>query len=229
MTDNTATLPAELIPFARAKLEAETRKLTAEAVAAEAYQIRAQIAAEQAKFDQRVSHASDSYNHIYNFVGAVERSSVFDCQYALSRWHRMDPAKPIEIVFHSPGGGVFDGMALFDYIQHLRRGGVTVNTSTRGMAASMGGILLQAGEYRTMGRESHILIHEIGSVVMGKLSAVKDETAFMQKLSDRVVDIFVERTGGKLSARTIKTKWKKTDWWIDSSEALALNLVDEVV
>ena len=223
------TIPDELVPFERAKLEAETRKLTAEAIAAEAYQIRAQIAAEQAQFDQRVAHASDSWNHVYNFVGAVDKNSVFECQYALSRWHRMDPAKPIEIVFHSPGGSVFDGMALFDYIQHVRRGGVTINTSTRGMAASMGGILLQAGDYRTMGRESHILIHEIGSVVVGKLSAVKDEAAFMQRISDRVVDIFVERTGGKLSARTIKSKWKKTDWWISSDEALALNLVDEVV
>lgn len=222
MTD----FPEVLIPFEQARLEAETRKLLAEALTAEADQRRTEIRAQQDEISWLHSQASDAANRIYNFVGAVTASAVESCQHALSIWHRAYPGEPIEIVFNSPGGGVFDGMALFDYIQFLRRSGHQVTTTCSGMAASMGGILLQAGDHRVMGKESYVLIHEVSTGFRGKVGELKDEMAFLEKMSERVIKIFTERS--KLTAPQIRRKWNKTDWWLDSDECLKLGLVDEV-
>ncbi len=95
-----------------------------------------------------------------------------------------------------------------------------------GMAASMGGILLQAGDKRVIGSESVLLVHEISFGAGGKIGEVEDEVAFAKMLTQRVLKIFANRT--KMTARQIDAKWKRKDWWMDSDEALKLGFVDEI-
>ncbi len=73
---------------------------------------------------------------MYAFNDPVSSSSVGACISQLNIWTRTDPGCDIEIIFNSPGGGVIDGMALYDYLQTLRRAGHKLTTVTFGMAAS---------------------------------------------------------------------------------------------
>lgn len=170
--------------------------------------------------------ASDDENRVYQFAGAVTESSVKSCITALTRWHRLDPGCDITIVFNSPGGSVIDGFALWDYLTYLKAEGHYLTTVCQGMAASMGGILLQAGHTRIMGAESVLLVHEISFGVGGKMGEIEDEVAFAKMLTKRVLNIFAKRTN--LTADQIARRWARKDWWLNSDESLRLGFVDQI-
>lgn len=226
------------------KYAAEAAKFQAEAdraaLEARQYAISVQDAEIDLRQKQRIEEellALDAYNYVYRFSDTVEGSSVKTCIDKLTYWHRTHPERPVQVVFNSPGGDVFAGMDLFDFIQELRQDGQQVNTHGRGHMASMGGILLQAGETRSMGRESYILIHEVSTWAMGKVGEIEDEVEFLKKISERVVNIFADRArlAGQNGTATnpitpaqLKKNWNRKDWWVDSTEALKLGIVDEV-
>jgi len=222
------------------KAQAEARKALAEAMKTEHEAEVARIEADEARYalkkveinferdkEKRQRELADNtYHHIYYFNSAVNSTSVKECMEELAYWHRSCPDCDIEIIFFSPGGSVIDGMALFDYIQQIRTQGHHVITTCLGYAASMAGILLQAGDQRVMGKESYILIHEVSFGAGGKIGEVEDEVAFVKKIQSRVLDIFAARS--KLSKSAIARKWRRKDWWLDSTEALKLGFVDEL-
>jgi ATP-dependent protease ClpP protease subunit len=90
----------------------------------------------------------------------------------------------------------------------------------------MGSILLQAVDHRIVGSKADILIHEISSVNVGKLSEMEDEMEFLNRLADRALDIYADRS--TLTKTQIKRRWKRKDWWLDAEEAVELGFADEI-
>lgn len=180
----------------------------------------------QEKRDEEL--AADKYHHVYRFSGAVDNSSAEKCLDQLNRWRRTEEPGEVEIVFYSPGGSVLAGMALFDFITEMRQEGWHFTTICRGYAASMAGILLQAGDVRVCGPESYILIHEISSGAVGKVGELEDEVEFVKLIQQRVNDIFVERSAGKVTGAKLRAMYRRKDFWLDSAKALKLGIVDEV-
>lgn len=219
VADNVATLEGLKFAAEAKKLEAETRAAVAAAEAAE-------IKLEKEREDRDFRLTADRYHHVYRFTKDVSESSVAACLAQLAQWDRLSPDCDMEIVFTSPGGNVIDGMALFDFIQQMKRAGHKVTTSALGEAASMAGILLQAGDVRVMGKETWILIHQATFGTIGSTYEVEDELEFVKKIQKRILAIFVARSN--LTEGQIKRRWHRKDWWIDSDEALKLGLVDEV-
>lgn len=172
--------------------------------------------------------ARDRYHHTYSLTGGIDGDTISRCISQLARWRRTEEPTSIELVINSPGGSVIAGMTLFDYISQMRKEGWYFTTNAYGYAASMGGILLQAGDKRVMGPEAYILIHEVSSIALGKVSEMEDEMEFLKKIQKRVVQIFVSRAKGKISETVFKKNWTRKDWWLDSAEALRLGIVDEV-
>lgn len=222
------TLHNDLVQYEQKRLEAETRKLLAEAAESEASAGIVNLSLEAAARDHAEAAAADFRNHIFHFAGPVNSASVAQCQRTLAAWSRLAPGCDIEIVFNSPGGSVVDGMALWDYLEHVKTKGHKLTTVCRGYAASMGGILLQAGSHRVIGSESYLMIHEISAGTGGKIGEIQDAVKFYEKICERVVNLFVTRSGGKCSRATFVKNWKRQDWWLDSHEALKLGFVDEI-
>lgn len=214
-----AKRPKTKADLERAKLEADIREATAKAKVHE-WNLKA------LKDSDDDDKATDASNLVYNFDSDVNGTSVRNCKKALAFWARRYPKCEITIVFDSPGGSVIDGLALFDFIQEIKRQGVTVNTVCLGMAASMGGILLQAGDTRRIGKHGWVLIHEVSSGAFGKASEMEDELKFVRRLQDQLVGILAERS--TMTATAIKRRWKRQDWWLDSEQAVALGFADEV-
>lgn len=222
--------------------EAEDYRSNALKNLAEAEQMKYQtisdrLAAEEAERDAREKLAGNKYHHKYNFTSAVDAESSQALMDTMEIWSRNEPKCDMEIVFSSPGGSVIDGMALFDFIQGIRKKGHKVTTGAIGYAASMAGILLQAGDVRWIGREAYILIHEVSFGAGGKMGEVEDEVKFVKKIQNRVLDIFTKRCAdaGKNKTATkplgkaqIASRWERKDWWIESDEALMWGFVDEV-
>ena len=117
-------------------------------------------------------------------------------------------------------------MAFFDYLQDLKANGHKLTTVAQGMAASMAGILLQAGDVRVIGHESYLLIHQVQAGMMGSFGDLQDRMKWLEIVQDRILDIFATRS--KMPRAKIKVNWTRTDWWIDSAKALEYGFVDEV-
>jgi len=183
--------------------------------------------------------APDKFHRIYRFSSVVSEASYKACASQLYTWSRLDGdnPQPMTIIFLSPGGSVIDGLALFDTIQELRRKGHHITTSTYGYAASMAGILLQAGDERVMSRESWLLIHEASFMAAGKIGDVEDTVEWVKRIVDRVAEIFSDRSlqakrAGTaqvaLSKAAIKRRMRRKDWWISAPEAVKLGLCDKI-
>ncbi len=219
---------------------AEARKTEAEALKTELECKRAEIDLKKAQDDYQIKHmslekeierrvkdkAQDDENFLYRFNGEVSGSTVRGCIQKLTEWHRISPKCDIEIIFSSPGGSIIDGFELFDHIQQLRNEGHHITTGTLGYAASMAGILLQAGDTRWVGQQAWLMIHRAAFGAYGKTFEIEDEVKFIKRIEERILDIFTSRS--KLTTNKIKRNWDRKDWWISADESIDLGLVDEV-
>ncbi len=206
---------------------AQMRRENAEAAAVELTLRRAEM--DFTKYERQFKEdlTADKYYHLYPFNGQVSESSVKSCMEQLNKWVRLsEDDLDIEIVFNSPGGSVIDGMALFDFIQMIRKMGHKVTTTSIGMAASMAGILLQAGDVRAMGAEGWLMIHEASFGASGSMGQVEDTVEWVKMIQKRILNIFAARS--KLSVAQLDRRWKRKNWWISSDEALKLGLIDEI-
>lgn len=221
-----AIAEAERIRAETLKLRAETREAEAKAKIAEDEAVVQAMRREMRELEWKLEMSHNRWNHVYLFDQPVRPDSAKACMDQLTVWERTEPGCALEIRFLSPGGSIIDGMALYDYIQRLRRAGHKVTTVAYGMAASMAGILLQAGDVRIMTKESWLLIHEASFVAGGSMGNVEDTVEWVKKIQQRILAIFAERS--HLTKRQVEARWKRKDWWLSSDEALALGLVDEV-
>jgi ATP-dependent Clp endopeptidase proteolytic subunit ClpP len=225
----------------RAEAEAENWRAQTSKLAIEEEEARADSRTAEARADMmglelrkqlhsdRAWQANDIFNHRYTFDTQVNLNTVNTCLDVLKFWEKNDDTPgEIEFVIVSPGGDIYAGLYLFDYIQTMRRKGWKFTTIAYGIAASMGGILLQAGDVRAMAAESLLLIHEASTWTAGKPGEIEDDMERIKKWQERIVDLFVKRSGGKITATKFKAGWKRKDWWLTSDEALALGLIDEI-
>jgi ATP-dependent Clp endopeptidase proteolytic subunit ClpP len=209
------------------ELEAlEAQRLRAEIAKTKAETRRTEQLYQRDELYHRRDLADASEHRVLTFYGEVGPASVAKALTELGIWARRDPGSEIKIIFNSPGGSVLDGLALFDYLRELVADGHRITTVGMGMAASMGGILLQAGTHRVLAPNAYMLIHEISSLAWGGASELEDEVAFVKRLQDRILDILAERS--TMTRQQIARKWKRKDWWLDAPEALRLGFVDEV-
>lgn len=136
--------------------------------------------------------------------------------------------KPITIILNSPGGDVFDGLLLFDTVRAMREDdGIEFTVKVRGLAASMGSILSQAGDVRIISRNSWLMIHEPSTITWGKAGDIKREADLMVKLHKQLSALLAERSA--LTIAEVIRKSTDKDWWLPAAEAHALGFFDEVV
>lgn len=233
-------LKAEIVKL---NAEAEAARLTANAAVlkaeAESDEIRqktarARIDLEREDWKRRKELLADEFFHVYRFDSDVSASSVDACRKQLTGWERnaSDPLR-VTIRINSPGGSIFDGFDLIDHIQGMQSRGHVIDTHAYGMAASMGGVLLQIGNTRKMGPSAHVLIHEAQFRTGGKTGDVEDELILVRMLQDRILDLYADRakTSGAakpMSRATIRQRWSRRDWWLSAEECLRYGFVDEV-
>lgn len=231
---------AELRTSSAEERKANARKLTAEAVKAETEARKELANAEivelelaKKRYEEQKRLAADEHHYVYRFGTEVSSETVTSCLDRLSVWHRMEPDCEITIVLNSPGGSVIDGMVLFDGIVELRRAGHRVITKAQGEAASIAGILLQAGDERVMSAESWLMIHQASYIAIGSHYKVEDMVRWVDRVQDRILRIFASRASASkakqpASQAFIKRNWTRKDWWIDADEALKYGFIDRI-
>lgn len=209
-----------------ARTNAEAAKFLAEAREADAKARVAELEASHKERQRAEADAADVHHHVYRFNSEVTESSCEKAISKLTEWHRLDPGCDIEVIFYSPGGSVIDGFTLFDHLRWLSSMGHKITTGCTGMAASMGGVLMQAGDHRWSSGQAWYMIHRAAFGAIGKTFEVEDRVEWIKRIEDRIVAIFVARS--HLTRQKILKQWDRRDWWITADEAKELGLVDEI-
>ena len=136
-----------------------------------------------------------------------------------------NPKKEISMYINSPGGVVTSGMAIYDTMQFVRP---AVATLCIGQAASMGSLLLCAGEkgMRYSLPNARILLHQPSGGFQGQASDIERHAEDIIKMKRRLNDIYVRHTGQDYA--TIE-KTLDRDYFLSAEDARAFGIVDEVI
>ena len=136
-----------------------------------------------------------------------------------------DPDKDIYMYINSPGGSVYDGLGIFDTMQHVKP---DIHTVCVGLAASMGAFLLAAGTKgkRSSLRHSRIMIHQPLGGARGQASDIRIQADEILYLKERLNTELSERTGKDYE--TIKEDTDR-DFYMSPNEAVEYGLIDTVL
>lgn len=136
-----------------------------------------------------------------------------------------DPTKDISFYINSPGGSVYDGMAIYDTMQYIKP---DVQTIGIGLQASMGAFLLSSG---TKGKRfvlpnSRVMIHQPSSGTRGKATDMEIDLRETIRIKELLSEILAKNTGQKVAK--VKNDMER-DFWMDAKEAVSYGIADKVI
>ncbi|MGD8374251.1 MAG: ATP-dependent Clp protease proteolytic subunit [Candidatus Woesebacteria bacterium] len=136
-----------------------------------------------------------------------------------------DPKKDIQLYINSPGGSVYDGLAINDTMQYIKP---DVQTICVGLAASMGAYLLSAGAKgkRFALPHSRIMVHQPSSGTRGTVTDMQIDLEESLRLKKELNQMLAKNTGqtlGKIEQDV------ERDLWMSAKEANAYGIIDKVI
>jgi ATP-dependent Clp protease, protease subunit len=135
-----------------------------------------------------------------------------------------DPDKDVQLYINSPGGAVTAGLAIYDTMQYVR---TPVSTICIGQAASMGAILLAAGQKgkRFALPNTRVMIHQPIGGARGQATDIEIQAREIRHMKDVLTDILVQATG---KSREDITHDIDRDFYMSATQAKDYGLIDEV-
>jgi ATP-dependent Clp protease protease subunit len=136
-----------------------------------------------------------------------------------------DPKADISLYINSPGGSVYDGLAIFDTMNFIKP---DVATYGIGLQASMGAFLLSSGAKgkRFLLPNSRVMIHQPSAGTQGKVSDMEISLRESLRIKKLLHETLAKNTGQTL-ARIDKDADR--DYWMDAKEAVSYGLADKVI
>ncbi len=136
----------------------------------------------------------------------------------------VDSERDISIYLNTPGGSVYAGLGIYDTMQFI---GSRVATICTGMAASMGAVLLVAGEkgMRAALPHSRVMIHQPLGGIQGQASDIEITAREILKLKDELYQIISDHSGQTMDK--IRQDADR-DYWMTANEALEYGMIDKV-
>jgi ATP-dependent protease ClpP protease subunit len=154
--------------------------------------------------------------HIYNEIGYFGVSAS-DFVRDLA-----DVDGPLEVHLNSPGGEVFDGIAIYNAL--IARKNVTVVID--GIAASIASVIAMAGNPVLMARQSQVMIHEGFTMAAGSAQDFRDFAEQLDRTSNNIAEIYAEHTGRPAEYwRTLM----QAETWFTAEEAIEAGLADRLL
>jgi ATP-dependent protease ClpP protease subunit len=131
-------------------------------------------------------------------------------------------AAEISLFINSPGGEVFDGLAIHNALRSHR---ARVMVQVDSLAASIASVIAMAGDRIVMSPHSQMMIHDAQGVSCGSPDELREYADFLDRQSDNIAAVYAERAGGT------KAQWRKrmqAESWYFADEAVEAGLADEV-
>ncbi|WP_430009854.1 head maturation protease, ClpP-related [Methylophaga lonarensis] len=132
-------------------------------------------------------------------------------------------ADTIKVRINSPGGSVFEGMAIYNALADSKR---HVITQVDSLAASMASVIAMSGKERLMYKSAQLMIHNPWTIMMGDHRDFNHEADLLESIRDQLAEIYVQVSGQ--SMETIQ-QWMDDTTWMTGSKALENKFVTEVL
>lgn len=133
--------------------------------------------------------------------------------------------KPIKLYIDSYGGYVYQCFGLLGIIQKSK---IPVHTIVTGCAMSCGFLIAISGHKRFGYEKATYMYHQVSSATWGKAKDMEEDIIETVRLQKMIEEHTLEHT--KISAKKLAQVYKgKRDWFIDSTEALKLKVIDELI
>jgi ATP-dependent Clp protease, protease subunit len=133
----------------------------------------------------------------------------------------------INILLNSPGGDVIETLALIDYMKSQEVQGIKFNIIVRGSAMSAAALLLTCGTgLRAASKHSKIMVHQLSTVAVGKLSDVKSNARFSEELENDCNQLMAE------NSKMDKEYWEgisSSDYFMSAEKALECGIIDKII
>ena len=136
-----------------------------------------------------------------------------------------NPDEDIKLYINSPGGSIYDGLAIYDTMNFIKP---DVQTIGIGLQASMGAFLLSAGAKgkRAILPNARVMIHQPSSGTRGKITDQEIDLKEGLLLKEKLAQILVKNSGQKLEK--LKNDMER-DYWMSAEEAVEYGLVDKII
>ncbi len=132
--------------------------------------------------------------------------------------------KPLYLHIFSPGGCVYSGLSLYDFINEYKKK-IPVITVVEGMCASAATFFSVIGTKRYISPSGHMLIHQLSTMFGGNFEQVQDEYINSKKLMDKIMNIYNTHT--KIDKKKLPNMLKH-DLNFEASECIKYGLVDGI-
>ena len=174
--------------------------------------------------------AFDIYSRLLNeriiFLGEdVNEHTANSVVAQLLHLAHVDPQADISLYINSPGGSVYDGMAIYDTMNFIKP---DVATYGIGLQASMGAFLLSSGAKgkRFCLPHAKVMIHQPSSGTHGKVTDMEIDMKETLEVKEMLAKIMAKNTGQKLAK--VKSDMER-DYWMTPDEAVKYGLIDKVL
>ena len=156
---------------------------------------------------------------IYGIIGEGDNNA----KTFLKRFQELEKtASRINIRIHSPGGSVFEGLAIFNALKASK---CVIHTYNDGAAASMAAMILLAGNIIHMAKGSLLMLHNVSSGEYGNAEQMRKAADTMEKYDTIITDLIAQRSGK--SVEFIKANWMNfEDNYFTPDEAMEAGLID---
>ncbi len=131
-------------------------------------------------------------------------------------------AKRLTVRLNSPGGSVWEGLALANL---LRSHSAHVTVVVDGIAASIASVIMLAGDEVVMGKQAQAMIHDAIGLTVGNPADHREMADLLDKQSDNIAAAYRDRAGGRIDSWRRKMK---AETWFSAEEAVAAGLADRV-
>ena len=136
-----------------------------------------------------------------------------------------DPEREINVYINSPGGIVYDGLAMYDTIRHVKNDVSTINV---GLAASAAALLLSAGKNgkRYALPNSYTMIHQVLGGIEGQQTDIEITAKHMLRLREQYAKALAENSKKPLEQ---VQKDIERDNWMNAEESVEYGIIDEIM
>tara|TARA_A200000159_G_scaffold159924_1_gene179260 strand:+ start:10555 stop:11223 length:669 start_codon:yes stop_codon:yes gene_type:complete len=181
------------------------------------------------KHFRHFDYGIDTQDNVIIIEGEIQSGMTFDVISKSRLLNKLNggDVKTFNILLNTPGGDVIETLGLIDFMRSQEKQGIKYNIIVRGAAMSAGALLLACGTgTRMASKHSKIMVHQLSTVVVGKLSDVKSNAKFSEELESDCNQLMAECT------RKDKEHWESissNDYFISSEQALELGIIDKII
>lgn len=171
----------------------------------------------KAKADDKESAEISIYDEI-GIWGVTAKAFINDLK-------KLGNVKNIVLTVNSPGGSVFDGLAIYNALKQTRDNGATITAKVMGIAASAASFIVMAANTIEMPENSMMMVHYASGLAWGNADTMRETADILDKIDSSIVGIYTARTGkDEKDVRALL----EAESWLTAAEAKDAGFADTV-